>query len=194
LNTDRHDPNALAGGAEPGTATGRGITAHSPALAKLDREINVRGILWTGVVLVVVALVAHLLIWWLLRGFRSYDERHDVRLTPIEAAAPQPPPPEPRLQVDANEDMRRMRAQEEQALATARWINRQQGVVRVPIDVAIDVIAQRGVSPQVVGGKGTAATPAPSPPQPSSPQGRGGSSTNSNQVPLSPSGREGPGE
>lgn len=158
--TDRLDPNpnALKGGGEPGTAAGRGITAHSPELAAFDREINVRGILWTGVVLVIVALVVHLLIWWLLRGFRSYDEKRDVRLTPIEAAAPQPPPPEPRLQVDSNEDMRRMRAAEDQALATAGWINRQQGVVRVPIDIAIDVIAQRGV----------AASPGPSPPQPSS--------------------------
>jgi hypothetical protein len=107
--------------------------------------------------------VAHLLMWWLLRGFSSFDAKHDVRLTPIEVANPQQPPPEPRLQVHPNDDMRRMREEEDLLLEHAGWVNRQQGTVRVPIDVAMEMILSRGVA---------AAQPAspskPSPPQPSS--------------------------
>jgi hypothetical protein len=156
---------------------------------EIDREINVRGVIWTGVALVAVALVVHLLMWWLLRGFGSFDEKRDVRLTPIEAANPQPKPPEPRLQVSPNDDMRRMREEEDLLLHHAAWVNRQQGTVRVPVDVAMDVIVSRGVSVAQ-----SASPPKPSPPQPSSPSGRGGRTAGQPQVPLSPSGREGSGE
>jgi len=137
-------------------------------LREFDRDINVRGVVWTGLALVAVALVVHLLIWWLLRGFGSFDDKRDVRLTPIERASPQAPPPEPRLQVSPVDDMGAMREEEDRRLQTAGWVDRQQGVVRVPIDVAMEEILRRGVS---------AAQPAspskPSPPQPSSPGGSG---------------------
>ncbi len=131
---------------------------------EFDREIDVRGILWTGVFLTVLAVVVSLLMWWLLRGFSRFDEKRDVRLTPIEAASPQAPPPEPRLQDDPNKDMRLMREEEDFKLGHAEWVSRQQGIVRLPVDVAMEEVLARGV----------AASPSkPSPPQPSSPGGSG---------------------
>lgn len=124
---------------------------------EFDREINVRGVIWTGVALVAVALVVHLLIWWLLRGFSSLDEKRDVRLTPIEMANPQQPPPEPRLQVSPNADMARMRQEEDRLLHHAGWVDPRQGIVRVPIDVAMDVIVSRGIS----GGRTAGSPPNP---------------------------------
>jgi hypothetical protein len=155
--TDRKDD--LDAKTDTGPGPGRGITAHATEEGEFDREISVRGIVMTGAALLVVAVVVHLLMWWLLHGFSSYDKKRDVRLTPIEASSPQPPPPEPRLQISPQEDMRLMRAQEDQTLQNAGWVNQQQGAVRVPIDVAIDVIAARGVAPQVVGGTGSAMNP-----------------------------------
>lgn len=131
--------------------SGRGVTAYAPETADFDREIDVRGIVWSGAALVAVTLVACLIVWWLLRGIGGYDRRRDVPLSPIEAANPQPPPPEPRLEVAPSELLRRVREEEDLVLNHAGWVNRQQGTVRVPIDVAIDVIATRGVSPQGVG-------------------------------------------
>jgi hypothetical protein len=179
MSTDRHGSSELdeKTGVAPGT--GVGATEHTPHLGEFDREIDLRGVLWSGVGLVIVAIVSSLLMWWLLRGFSSYDEKRDVRLTPIETANPQQPPPEPQLQVAPNEDMRQMQERESHDLEHAGWVDRRQGIVRVPIDVAMEVIVARGVSP--------------SPPQPSSPQGRGGSDPDPSQVPLSPSGREGQG-
>ncbi|HEV2856211.1 MAG TPA: hypothetical protein VHC97_25705 [Thermoanaerobaculia bacterium] len=155
--TDRKDD--LDAKTDTGPGPGRGVTAHATEEAEFDREINVRGIVLSGVALIAVAVVTHLLMWGLLHGFSSYDEKRDVRLTPIEAASPQPPPPEPRLQISPQEDMRLMRAQEDQALQNAGWVNQQQGAVRVPVDVAIDVIAARGVAPQVVGGTASSMNP-----------------------------------
>lgn len=180
MSTDRHDSSELdeKTGVSPGT--GVGATAHTPHLEEFDREIDVRSVLWSGVALVIVAIVTSLLMWWLLQVFSRYDEKREVRLTPIETASPQAPPPEPQLQVAPNEDMRQMQERESHDLEHAGWVDRPQGIVRLPIDVAMEVIVARGVS-------------APSPPQPSSLQGRGGSHTDPSQVPLSPPGREGQG-
>ncbi len=170
MSTDRRDPAELHEPTGSGSGVGHGATAHSPDLAEFDREIDVRGILWTGIFLVALALLAHLLMWWLLRGFSRFDEKRDVRLTPIEAASPQKPPPEPRLQVNPNEDMRLLREEEDRLLGHAGWVNQQQGIVRLPVEVAMEEILSKGVSAT------QPASPAqPSPPQPSSPEGRGGS-------------------
>ncbi len=143
---------------------------HAPETEQFDREINIRGIVISAVALVVVCLVAALLMWWLLKGFEHYDEKRDVRLSPVEREHPQQPPPAPLLQGNPVADMTEMREREERELTQAAWIDRQQGTVRLPVADAIDIVAARGVAPEVVGGKtgGTiaaapATTPAPAP-------------------------------
>ncbi|HEV7510029.1 MAG TPA: hypothetical protein VGS07_34470 [Thermoanaerobaculia bacterium] len=127
--------------------------AHAPETEQFDREINVRGIVISGVALVVVCLVAALLMWWLLKGFEHYDEKRDVRLSPVELAHPQQPPPSPLLQSDPVTDMTEMRVREDRELNQAAWIDRQQGTLRLPVADAIDIVAARGVAPEVVGGR-----------------------------------------
>jgi hypothetical protein len=160
--SDAHDPNPPK--------------AHAPETESFDREINVRGIVVSGVALVVVCLAASLLVWWLLKGFERFDEKRDVRLSPIEKAHPQPPPPAPVLQTDPVTDMTAMREREDRELNQAAWIDRRQGLVRLPLADAIDIVAARGVAPEVVGGKtggSIAAAPVGNP----LPQGQEGSKT-----------------
>ncbi|HEX4963853.1 MAG TPA: hypothetical protein VF173_23715 [Thermoanaerobaculia bacterium] len=151
----------------------RDSKAYAPETEQFDREINVRAIVLSGAALVVVALVAHLLMWWLLKGFEHYDEKREVRLSPVEAANPQQPPPAPLLQEDPVADMTQMRAREEQELTHAAWIDRQQGIVRLPVADAIDVVAARGVAPEVAGGKSGAPVAAATPAVPEGPKGQG---------------------
>jgi hypothetical protein len=126
---------------------------HAPETEQFDREINVRGIVISGIALVVVCVAAALLMWWLLKGFEHYDEKRDVRLSPVEREHPQQPPPAPLLQQNPVADMTEMREREDRELNQAAWIDRQQGTVRLPVADAIDVVAARGVAPEVVGGK-----------------------------------------
>src|SRR3954468_22371404 len=150
--------------------------AHAPEAETFDREINVRAIVLSGIALVVVTVVASLLMWWLLKGFEHYDEKRDVRLSPVELAHPQPPPPGPLLQRDPVADMTEMRAREDRELNEAAWIDRQGGVVRLPLADAIDVVAARGVAPEVVGGKmgASIAAPVPGVTPPEGPKGQQG--------------------
>lgn len=54
-------------------------------------------------------------------------------------------PPEPRLQTDPPKDLQEMRARENEVLDGYTWIDRKRGIVRIPIDRAIDVLAERGL-------------------------------------------------
>jgi hypothetical protein len=154
---DKRDVSPVDAKTDVGPGTGHAYTQHGVATGEIDREIDVKGIVWMGAALVVVALVVHFLIWGLLRGFDKMDDRRDVPLTPIESSSPQPQDfPLPRLQTTPEQDLRVIREEEDRLLGRAGWVNPQSGVIRVPVDVAIDVIARRGVEPGVVGGTGTA--------------------------------------
>lgn len=159
---DKRDVSPVDAKTDVGPGTGHAYAQHGVETGEIDREINVKGIAWATIVLVAIALVVHLLIWWLLRGFDKLDDRRDAPLTPIEAAAPQPEDfPQPRLQTLPEADLQEMREEEDRLLGRAGWVSRQQGTLRVPLDVAIDVIAARGVDPSVVGGSPGAAGPNP---------------------------------
>lgn len=147
-----------------------------------DREINLKAVAWTVGGLIAVALVVHVLMWWLIEGFESFDKKRDPRPTPIEAAFPQSPPPEPRLQVAPEKDLKDMRDEENKLLDKPAWVNRGQGTARVPIDVAMEVIARRGLGADVVGGQPGAA-PLPPLPAPSLPPGEGGTTPEKEDTP-----------
>jgi len=54
-------------------------------------------------------------------------------------------PPEPRLQTTPREDLRELRAREEEILGSYGWVDKTTGVVRIPIDEAMKLTLQRGL-------------------------------------------------
>jgi hypothetical protein len=54
-------------------------------------------------------------------------------------------PPGPRLQTDAEGDLRRFRAEEDKRLNTYYWINKSEGVVHIPIEQAMRKLATTGI-------------------------------------------------
>ena len=53
-------------------------------------------------------------------------------------------PPEPRLQVTAPQDLKRFRDEQEKTLEGYDWVDSQAGVVRIPIERAMDLMLQKG--------------------------------------------------
>jgi hypothetical protein len=67
-------------------------------------------------------------------------------------------PPEPRLQTTAPLDLKRFRADQEKILQGYGWVDPQAGIVRIPVDRAMDLLLQegypvRGSSPAESGAK-----------------------------------------
>jgi hypothetical protein len=61
------------------------------------------------------------------------------------AAAPRPTPPPPALEAQPGQSLRPYMAAEEAKLNSYRWVDRSAGIAAMPIDRAMDLIAQRGV-------------------------------------------------
>jgi len=63
-------------------------------------------------------------------------------------AAPAPTPPAPALEAQSGQTSNPYRAAQEQKLNSYAWVDRGAGVVRIPIDRAMDLTAQRGLAAQ----------------------------------------------
>jgi hypothetical protein len=123
-------------------------------------DVNVRALLMFMVIFVVFAAISHFVLWGMFKYFAQMARNKTAApltdvLRPPDAAIPQGP----RLQPFPNRDprgqmmpplattpvvdMEEMRATEEQALHTPGWVDKQKGIVRVPIDVAKQLTLQR---------------------------------------------------
>jgi hypothetical protein len=90
---------------------------------------------------VMIALVLPLL-GWMLRRFEAEARQADPVQSPL---AGDQVPPEPRLQSAPDTDLARMRREEEQRLSSYGWIDPRERVVRIPIQRAIEILAERGL-------------------------------------------------
>jgi hypothetical protein len=53
--------------------------------------------------------------------------------------------PAPRLQVDPQRDIEQVKARDNQLLSTFGWVDRQGGIVRIPIEHAMGLVSDRGL-------------------------------------------------
>lgn len=93
----------------------------------------------SGIILTVVAIGLYVLVW----GFFNYFSKPPgptQRATDLERSISAP-----RLQVDPHTDLERIRKREIEILSSYDWINKQDGIVRIPIDRAMDLVANRGL-------------------------------------------------
>jgi hypothetical protein len=96
------------------------------------------GIALTAVI-VAAAVIASLLI-----HFKAAEQSRQE--TPIpRLAGEREATPGPRLQVDANKELRQMRAAEDTALNSYGWVDRSSGSVRIPIERAMEILAKKGL-------------------------------------------------
>lgn len=123
-----------------------------PAAGTFDREVNVKAVAWTVGILVAVSLVVHLIVYGLIVGFNRFDDKREPRPSPVPEANRQPPPPLPRLQTTPEGELKLYREDEDRLLGQARWLDPAQGRLRIPIDLAMEIVASRGLGPEVVGG------------------------------------------
>ncbi len=108
-------------------------------------DVNIRAILGFGAALVVVAAVVHLLIYVLFGYFNVRENAKVPAEYPLAATAGHREPPEPRLQTDPRQDLSDLRAKEDDVLGSYGWVDKNAGIVRIPIDAAVKLTLQRGL-------------------------------------------------
>ena len=109
-----------------------------------EKDVNVWAVAKFAIALVLLCAVALAG----LAGLFRYFQTREARLQPPQVAGDDLKgpslPPEPRLQSSPVLDLKRMRQEEDQILGSYGWIDRQQGIVRLPIARAMDLLSQRG--------------------------------------------------
>ena len=82
---------------------------------------------------------------WLYTHWRADAAANDVPRPPVAERQGDRLPPLPRLQTTPAVDLRTYHEGEAQVLGSYAWVDKQQGVVRIPIARAIDLVAERGL-------------------------------------------------
>jgi len=105
--------------------------------------IRLRPIIWFGAGLLMLSVVTFAAMTLLFDYFAARQTRVDVLPSPL--ADPRQLPPEPRLQVSPGSDVQRMREAEDAVLQSYRWVDREAGIVGIPIDRAVTILAEKGL-------------------------------------------------
>jgi len=129
----------------------------TPAHGSYERQdISDRGVFY----FLAGLLAATLLISFLLSGlYKILDKRFETHQPPVNPLAAnvakdtrQVPPqypetafPDPRLETDERTQLNRIRIAEEQKLNSYGWVDETTGTVHIPIERAMELLAQRGL-------------------------------------------------
>ena|SRR5258708_27535204 len=106
-----------------------------------DRELNLRAIFGFSGGVIAVTLMALVIMWWMSVSFKQQEEAKDHAPSPLAEAQLDPIPPGPRLQATPPRDMDEMRKRDREALTTYGWVDKSGGVARIPVDRAIEILA-----------------------------------------------------
>jgi hypothetical protein len=110
-----------------------------------ESDVDIVAIFKIGTALIMLAVVIQVLVW-LLFVYLNGREATDARpRTPLAAGQDLRLPPAPRLQVTPRQDLRDLRAREDQLLNSYQWVDRSAGIVRIPIAEAMRLTLERGL-------------------------------------------------
>jgi hypothetical protein len=115
-----------------------------PAARHEPADINVRVIGKFAIGLILAAIASIFLMIGLFRYFEMREDAGKGRPAGVDLNTGKLPP-EPRLQDSAVQDLRQIRAAEDKVLNTYGWVDQKKGVVKIPVDRAIDLLTQRGL-------------------------------------------------
>ena len=107
------------------------------------RDLNPNHIALFGAALAAIIITVLLAAYALFHYFYLSESRARPRPSPLSFGAE--PTPEPRLSVDPGAELSALRTEEDQVLKNYDWVDREKGIVRIPIDRAIAVLAQKGL-------------------------------------------------
>ncbi|HSK10414.1 MAG TPA: hypothetical protein VK911_12620 [Vicinamibacterales bacterium] len=116
-----------------------------PGMQHETRDFSTRVVVIFGISLLVAALVIHVVIWWLYVYLGRANERAYTRQYPLAPVGAPAPPPAPRLQTRPREEMKSMRAAEDEVLSGYGWADPNAGRVRIPIDRAMQLLLEQGL-------------------------------------------------
>jgi len=118
----------------------------NPAVSHERRDVNVFQISAFGIGLLLACIVTVFAMWALFDFLYSREDKKNAT-NPAAAMMNERPklPPEPRLQAQPKVELKDLRSDEDAILNNYGWVDPNKGIVRIPIDQAIDIVSQKGL-------------------------------------------------
>ena len=116
---------------------------HEPR--EFDSEIHVKGIFVSIGGLVLLVALSFLGMFAFTRYLKDQSLARDPAPLPVAEANEPRPRPRAALQADPTADMVKFAKEEEAALTSYAWVDRTAGVVQIPVERALEIVAERGL-------------------------------------------------
>jgi len=131
----------------PGTLGAQDIheeDVRNPGVNYEPREADLRVVLAFLFALGLAAVMVLLVLWGMFAYFRGLSAQRGALPSPrMYTSPPQVPPPQ--LQPDPVADYNVYHLSEDEVLNSYGWVDQQAGATRIPIDRAMDLLAERGL-------------------------------------------------
>jgi hypothetical protein len=119
-----------------------------------QEDLSSRGPFYFMASLALLCLVIYVIVFGMYRFLDSYEKAHQPPMSPL--ATPQADTrtmthentqtfPQPRLEENERTQLRQFIEDQDRKLATYDWVDKDKGIVRIPIDRAMELIVQRGL-------------------------------------------------
>ncbi len=128
---------------------------HSERTEYERSDLSAAGIFSFLLGLAVAGVIIHFALMGLYNVLNNYQKSHQPPQNPLAAttysATRELTPrdilkfPEPRLEVNERTELNGFRSDEEQKLNTYGWVDQEAGVIHIPIEQAMQIVAQRGL-------------------------------------------------
>ena len=115
-----------------------------PEMRHEHRDVNVWAIGKIAIALALLTIASIFLMFGVCRYFEVRESAGQGLLPPAAIIESNKLPPQPRLVDNEPQDLQEYRADQNKTLDTYGWVDRQHGVVRIPINRAMDLLVQRG--------------------------------------------------
>jgi hypothetical protein len=106
-------------------------------------DANPRGLAYFVLTIAAILAATCLSLIWLFKHYEKTKNPGSFVAAPFSATRPLPPPP--RIQPNPAVDMQSYLQSQQNLLSTYGWIDRQSGIVRLPIDRAMELLLERGL-------------------------------------------------
>ena len=126
---------------------------HTHRAGHEESDINAWAVGKFAVALALVTVAALFLLFGLFRYLLSREGGPPAGRSQVAASEPAKAFPQPQLQETEVLDLKTMRAAEDQVLNSYAWMDPEKGVVRIPIERAMDLLAERGLATRVQAGE-----------------------------------------
>jgi hypothetical protein len=119
----------------------------NPRVRYEHSDVRSRTVVGIGAGILIGTWFCMFLLYFLFAAWMHYRA---IAGPPKPARAPQVAvePPAPRIQASPAADLRDLRAYEDSELHGYGWVDKQKGIVRIPIERAIELVARQGIPPK----------------------------------------------